>query len=167
MARVLQFSWFKWAKRLPVRGIRIKFRLGAAASRYSASRARWRPQRNTKTFLGKKNKAPSRVPVTASIAWPASVGNNGRAGRQSGSSTDETRTPNLHRAKRSSRMRMEGWRQRRLGRREKPCSTKRQKNQLDSDWPSHGGRFHQLRTVRSQSQWAKCFPARPTDVKGH
>jgi hypothetical protein len=28
MARALQFSWFKWAKRLPVRGIHIKFRLG-------------------------------------------------------------------------------------------------------------------------------------------
>jgi hypothetical protein len=27
MARALHFSWFKWAKRLPVRGIRIKFRL--------------------------------------------------------------------------------------------------------------------------------------------
>ena len=28
MARALQFSWFKWAKSLRVRGIRIEFRLG-------------------------------------------------------------------------------------------------------------------------------------------
>src|ERR1051326_4130908 len=56
-----------------------------------------------------------------------------------------TRTPNLHRAKnRSLRVRMEGWRQWRLGRGEKPCPTKKQKNPLDSDRPSHGRPFRSL-----------------------
>src|ERR1043166_6900384 len=53
------------------------------------------------------------------------------------------RTPNLHRAKnRSLRVRMEGWRQWRLGRGEKPCPTKKQKNPLDSDRPSHERPLH-------------------------
>jgi hypothetical protein len=33
---------------------------------------------------------------------------------------------------------MEGWRQSKLGRRDQPCPTKKQKNPLDSDRPSHG-----------------------------
>jgi hypothetical protein len=40
---------------------------------------------------------------------------------------------------RSSRVRMEAWRQWPLGGRKKPCLTKKQKNRLDSDRPSHGG----------------------------
>ncbi len=57
-----------------------------------------------------------------------------------------TRTPNLHRANKiaPSRVRMEGWRQWRLDGREKPCPTKKQKNPLDSDRPSHGRRLHSL-----------------------
>src|SRR5205807_10338971 len=56
----------------------------------------------------------------------------------------ETRTPNLHRAKIAHRkVRMEGWRQCwRLGRREKSCLTKKQKNPLDSDRSSHGRPSH-------------------------
>src|SRR5205807_4655100 len=56
----------------------------------------------------------------------------------------ETRTPNLHRAKIAHRrVRMEGWRQCwRLGRREKSCPTKKQKNPLDSDRSSHGRPLH-------------------------
>src|SRR5437764_11587308 len=52
----------------------------------------------------------------------------------------ETRTPNLHQRKIAHRrVRMEGWRQCwRLGRREKSCPTKKQKNPLDSDRSSHG-----------------------------
>ena len=56
----------------------------------------------------------------------------------------ETRTPNLHRANqhRSSRVRMEAWRQWPLGGRTKPCSMKPVKNRLDSDRPSHGRPLH-------------------------
>src|SRR5437660_12911895 len=46
----------------------------------------------------------------------------------------------MHRAKRirSTRVRMEAWRQRRTGEKEKTCLTKKLKNRLDSDRPSHG-----------------------------
>src|SRR5205807_9785074 len=55
---------------------------------------------------------------------------------------------------RSHRVRMEGWRQWRLGRREKPCPSKKQKNPLDSDRPSHGRRLHsEPRSVKA-AYWA-------------
>jgi hypothetical protein len=57
----------------------------------------------------------------------------------------ETRTPNLHRAKIAHREC--GWKDGDSGDSagEKPCPTKKQKNPLDSERPSHGRRFHALR----------------------
>ena len=52
---------------------------------------------------------------------------------------------------RSSRVRMEAWRQRPLGGRRKPCSMKLAKNRLDSDRPSHGRRLRSLRIGRMGS----------------
>src|ERR1700676_381666 len=51
----------------------------------------------------------------------------------------ETSTPNWHRAEKSlhKRVRMEGWRQRRLGSKAKNPPKKKQ-NRLDSHRPSHG-----------------------------
>src|SRR5690348_11637353 len=43
---------------------------------------------------------------------------------------------------RSSRVRMEAWRQWPLGGRKKRCFTKRKQNRLDSDRPSHGRPVH-------------------------
>src|ERR1017187_7271772 len=65
----------------------------------------------------RKHKARSpefkrRVPVTASNAWPTSIVEMEREVDNQVAAPAETRTPNLHRArKRSSRVRMEGWRQ--------------------------------------------------------
>src|SRR5260221_4661736 len=61
-----------------------------------------------------------------------------------------TRTPNMHRAKmnRSSRVRMEAWRQWPTRREEQRCFTKQNKNRLDSDRPSHGRRLHVLTLLR-------------------
>src|SRR5262249_16220236 len=56
----------------------------------------------------------------------------------------ETRTPNLHRAKRFAPRECE-WKHGDSGysARRKPCRTKTQTNSLDSDRPSHGRRLHQ------------------------
>ena len=66
MARALQFSWFKWAKRLPVREIRIKFRLGrggeALLSKPSALA--------TNTALRDRNDEPDRAQA---FAWRSLV----------------------------------------------------------------------------------------------
>ena len=66
----------------------------------------------------RKGKGQSRVSVTALIAWPRF--HSARAepqGAKQMAAPAETRTPNVHRAKtnRSSRVRMEAWRQRPLG----------------------------------------------------
>jgi hypothetical protein len=69
-----------------------------------------------------------------------------------------TRTPNWHRANqnRSSRVRMEGWRQGKLGRRDQPCPTKKHKNPLDSDRPSHGRPFHSFAPCLPPERGFKC-----------
>jgi hypothetical protein len=56
----------------------------------------------------------------------------------------ETRTPNWHRAKQKSLLEECGWKGGDSGNSagEKPCPTKKQKNPLDSDRPSHGRRLH-------------------------
>src|ERR1700693_1128115 len=59
------------------------------------------------------------------LLGPNSHRNRGNRGRFTGSSTAETRTPNLHRANIAhQRVRMEGWRQRRLGSKEDHSTTK-------------------------------------------
>src|ERR1700674_1814520 len=51
----------------------------------------------------------------------------------------ESSTPNLHRATIApQRVRMEGWRQRRLGSKAKPLIERKKKNRLDTHRPSHG-----------------------------
>src|SRR5467141_3317802 len=51
----------------------------------------------------------------------------------------ESSTPNLHRATiAQQRVRMEGWRQRRLGSNAKPLIERKKKNRLDTHRPSHG-----------------------------
>src|ERR1700693_5502002 len=59
------------------------------------------------------------------LLGPDSHRNGGNRGRFTGSSTTETRTPNLHRANIAhQRVRMEGWRQRRPGSEEDHSTTK-------------------------------------------
>jgi len=60
------------------------------------------------------------------MAWPTSVPGMEREVDNQVAAPAETRTPNLHRAQIAQpRVRMEGWRQWRLGGREKPCPTKK------------------------------------------
>jgi hypothetical protein len=98
-----------------------------------------------------KTRAQSRVPVTALIAWPRF--HSARAepqGAKQIAAPAETRTPNVHRAKRIAPRECE-WKHGDSGNsagREKPCPTKRQKNPLDSDRPSHGRRLHSLTPSR-------------------
>src|SRR5947209_10281874 len=79
---------------------------------------RLQPRKN-KTVPGReKTKAQSRVPVTALMAWPRfDSEKSGTKGAKQMAAPAVTRTPNMHRAKtnRSSRVRMEAWRQRLLG----------------------------------------------------
>jgi len=56
-----------------------------------------------------------RVAVTALIAWPSFHLGDGAEVDNQVAAPAETRTPNLHRAKIAPRVRMEGWRQWRLG----------------------------------------------------
>jgi hypothetical protein len=67
--------------------------------------------------------------VTALMAWPTSIGMMELEVENQVAAPAETRTPNLHRANknRSSRVRMEGWRQWRLGRRKTLSNGKKTK----------------------------------------
>src|SRR5207248_7587292 len=77
-----------------------------------------------------ESEAKCRVSVTASIAWPNLIFRDEVEVANQVAAPAETRTPNLQRAQCSQRLRMEGWRQWRLG----------GKKSLDSDRPSHGRR---------------------------
>src|SRR2546429_4512018 len=94
--------------------------------------------------MRRPDKSQSRVPVTALIAWPTFYSQVKRQVAKQTAAPAETRTPNMHRPKtnRSSRVRMEGWRQWLTRPERKPCLAKREKNSLDSDRPSHGRRLH-------------------------
>src|SRR5262249_49757197 len=99
---------------------------------------------------GEKDKAQSRVPVTALIAWPTFHSYVKRQVANQMAAPAETRTPNLHRAKRFAPRECE-WKHGDSGysARRKPCRTKTQTNSLDSDRSSHGRRLHSERRSRS------------------
>src|SRR5271169_5501912 len=72
----------------------------------------------------------------------------------------EPRTPNMHRAKRIA-PRECGWKHGDSGHsagREKPCPTKKRKNRLDSDRPSHG------RPYRKRALFLRLFSVSMSDI---
>jgi len=79
------------------------------------------------------------------MAWPTSVEQMEREVDNQVAAPAETRTPNLHRASKSL-IEECGWKGGDSGDSagEKPCPTKKQKNSLDSDRPSHGRPLHVL-----------------------
>jgi len=86
--------------------------------------------------------------VTAAKSWPNFHRKTGAKVDNQVAAPTELGTPTMHRAKIAQpRVRMEGWRQRRLGskqeltgwkRRRKTCIQERKKNTLDTNRPSHG-----------------------------
>ncbi len=117
----------------------------AAAQQPAESRCRW--QHKGKIILRKeKTKAQSRVPVTASIAWPrfyrlrwkgrSIIRWQHRLKRERPTCTERTKSL-IESA--DGRVATVATR-----REKKPCPTKKQKNPLDSDRPSHGRRLHKL-----------------------
>jgi hypothetical protein len=89
--------------------------------------------------------------VTALIAWPRFHSPRAEPqGAKQMAAPAEPRTPNVHRAKQIA-PRECGWKHGDSGHSagEKTCLIKTDKNQLDSDWPSHGRRLHSL-TSRSK-----------------
>src|SRR4051794_30798230 len=68
----------------------------------------------------------------------------------------EPRTPNVHRAKQIA-PRECGWKHGDSGHSagEKTCLIKTDKNQLDSDWPSHGRRLHSERYINVSGRPAR------------
>ena len=102
-----------------------------------------------KTVPGReKTKAQSRVPVTALIAWPRFHSPRAEPqGAKQMAAPAETRTPNMHRAKRIA-PRECGWKHGDSGHsagEENLVQSKPNKNRLDSDRPSHGRRLHSLK----------------------
>ena len=84
--------------------------------------------------------------MTASIAWATFHSSVKRQVAKQMAAPAETRTPNLHRAKRFAPRECE-WKHGDSGysAEEKPlCLRKTTKNALDSDRPSHGRRLHKL-----------------------
>src|ERR1019366_7262793 len=113
----------------------------------TASREQCRLQHKVKNVLRKekqkqegKAKAQSRVPVTASNAWPASI-ERWTKGRKSGGSTGCNENTQLAPSEQNRSSKSADGRVATVAtRREKPCPTKKKKNLLDSDRPSHGRR---------------------------
>ena len=106
------------------------------------SRIERKTKNKTKTVPGReKTQAQSRVPVTASMAWPRFHSERAEPqGAKQIAAPAEPRTPNLHRAKRIA-PRECGWKHGDSGERAREkttCLTKKLKNRLDSDRPSHG-----------------------------
>jgi hypothetical protein len=104
----------RWFERL-LAELGIELWIGDAAEiRSKRVRKQKTDRQDAELILRKgKPKAQSRVSVTASNAWPASVVKMEREVENQVAASTEPRTPNLHRAKqnRSLRVRMEGWRQ--------------------------------------------------------
>jgi hypothetical protein len=70
------------------------------------------------------------------------------------------RTPNLYRAKRSLLESADGnMATAASGRKEKACRTKRNKNSLDSDRPSHGRRLHSRLDLLGEMAIFRCYLA--------
>src|ERR1700757_3933433 len=103
-----------------------------------------------KTEKGAKEKARKRdgIPtaeldrrdqVTATKSWPSFLRKGGTEVDYQVAAPTESSTPNLHRATiAQQRVRMEGWRQRRLGSNAKPLIERKKKKRLDTHRPSHG-----------------------------
>src|SRR5229473_2114248 len=72
-------------------------------------------------------------------AWTSSLRKGGAEVDYQVAAPTESSTPNLHRATiAQQRVRMEGWRQRRLGSTAKISTREEKKNRLDTHRPSHG-----------------------------
>src|SRR5882762_6834174 len=72
-------------------------------------------------------------------AWTSSLRKGGAEVDYQVAAPTESSTPNLHRATiAQQRVRMEGWRQRRLGSTAKTSTREEKKNRLDTHRPSHG-----------------------------
>ena len=112
-----------------------------------ASREHCRPQPKVKIFYERKSKKKEqkpkrRVPVTASIAWPTSI----REMDERSKIRWQHRLKREHPTGTERRSLLEecGWKggdSGLLGERANLCPTKKQKNSLDSDRPSHGRRL--------------------------
>jgi hypothetical protein len=112
-----------------------------------ASREHCRPQPKVKIFYERKSKkkeqkSKRRVPVTASIAWPTSIREMDERSKIRWQHRLKREHPTC--TERRSLLEECGWKggdSGLLGERENLCPTKKQKNSLDSDRPSHGRRF--------------------------
>src|SRR6202162_3328219 len=72
-------------------------------------------------------------------SWTSSLRKGGTEVDYQVAAPTESSTPNLHRATIApQRVRMEGWRQRRLGSKAKSLIERKKKNRLDTNRPSHG-----------------------------
>ena len=82
--------------------------------------------------------------VTATSSWPNFPSREGIEVDNQVAAPTESSTPNLHRATIAQRVRMEGWRQRRLGstgtiwKKKKSRRKKKRKKRFDMHRPSHG-----------------------------
>src|SRR5438270_9561587 len=68
---------------------------------------------------------------------------------------------------RSSRVRMEAWRQRPLGGKKKTCPAKNQENRLDSDRPSHGSDYGNTSQRLETTRWLKRIDRECLTHSGH
>src|ERR1700692_4836992 len=93
-------------------------------------------------------------------SWTSSLRKGGTEVDSQVAAPTESSTPNLHRATiAQQRVRMEGWRQRRLGSNAKPLIERKKKNRLDTHRPSHG-RTWLLESVVAGRQGATCVTVR-------
>src|ERR1700692_3776397 len=86
-------------------------------------------------------------------SWTSSLRKGGTEVDYQVAAPTESSTPNLHRATiAQQRVRMEGWRQRRLGSNAKPLIERKKKNRLDTHRPSHGRTWPQSRRLVAISE---------------
>ena len=100
-------------------------------------------ERNRSKKVGREmvSKQPTRPPRSGDCdrSWTSSLRKGGTEVDSQVAAPTESSTPNLHRATiAQQRVRMEGWRQRRLGSNAKPLIERKKKNRLDTHRPSHG-----------------------------
>src|ERR1700674_5758431 len=122
----------------------------------------WERQEERKRSKGKGKKerwypnSRARPPRSGDCdnAWTSSLRKGGTEVDYQVAAPTESSTPNLHRATiAQQRVRMEGWRQRRLGSNAKPLIERKKKNQLDTHRSSHG------RTYPRQDKKLACIRA--------
>ena len=108
----------------------------------------WERQEDRKRSKGKKERKrdgiqtaelDGRDQVTATNSWPSFLRKGETEVDYQVAAPTVSSTPTLHRATiAQQRVRMEGWRQRRLGSNAKPLIERKKKNRLDTHRPSHG-----------------------------